>query len=650
MRIRQLRLVGGLRSYGVSFLDSDGHVRPLSVIAGEISTGKTSVLEFITYCLGDREFPTHEEIRRSVRTALLEVEFAGVTYVIERPCVERPSTSAIVHSCSIETLEDAHRSVEVATGGTDEGTLSYLILQQLGIGEVRLKEAPTRSGSEVDRLSIRDILRLVYVRYRDLGTDSLLRENRPPVVRLKYEQTIDVLFDAHDNRASSIAAEIKRLGADIDAGQRELDTVLSFLKEQQIPSPDVLAGRAEMLEQQLESSREQLGQIEEQMLAVSEFGAQQRAAHQAAAEEARSASNERRSTLLQIERLTALAAQYDQDVKKLRFASQADTLFDPLLVNVCPWCFQQVDAEAESGTCGVCHQVLDPEEEDDRTFDVEKELQAIIRRQRELSKSLDELHREAGEAEARVESSVRRARESQEALDRVMQSRFAPFIDQRDALTSTIARASQEREGLERMLLMHDAGERRRSELGSLRQQMSELEAELAGSEGASSTRSEVVEALTSRYSAILEDFQFPKLSNAYLDERYVPHARGQAYNQLGSAGAGTLVTLAWYLSIFEEVAERDGPHPGVLLVDSPQKGLRATADEPDDEFHSPSIAASVYRHLVEWADSEWGQETQLIVVDNAPQQIADDSDIVVVRFTGKADEPPYGLIEDATS
>ena len=47
------------------------------MIAGAFSTGKSSILEFIAYCLGGRSHPQHAEILRRVRSALLEVELSS---------------------------------------------------------------------------------------------------------------------------------------------------------------------------------------------------------------------------------------------------------------------------------------------------------------------------------------------------------------------------------------------------------------------------------------------------------------------------------------------------------------------------------------------------------------------------------------------
>ena len=365
-------------------------------------------------------------------------------------------------------------------------------------------------------------------------------------------------------------------------------------------------------------------------------------------QEANTAANARRSAATQIERMVALAAQYDQDVKKLTFAREANTLFDPLLMAVCPWCLQAVTAgDPAEGECTVCHQPLGADDADSQV-DLDREIKAVKRRQSELADYLEDLHAQARTAEERTEAAIERAGDSQAALDQVMQARFAPYIDQRDLLVSSLAAATQDRQQLEQFLSMHDGAQRRRDELGRLRQQLADLQLELAGAEEVRRTRVDAVEAISERYGTILEDFQFPKLSEPHVDNRYVPHVRGLLYNQLGSAGARTLATLAWYLAIFEVVAENGGPHPGLLLIDSPQKGLSADPGKTADEYQTPSIAESVYQHLLAWTATEIGAGTQIIVVDNTPQSIAEPH--VIVRYSASADDPPYGLIDDATT
>ncbi|MEM9520374.1 MAG: hypothetical protein AAGA37_13710 [Actinomycetota bacterium] len=622
-------------------------MRPLGLITGEISTGKTSVLQFIAYCLGRNRFPNHLEIRRSVTNALVEVELGGSVFVIERTAVERPSRTATVHSCSIEELASPHRTEELEVGSaTGPGSLSHFLLADLGIAEIRLKEAPTQSASGVDRLSIRDLLRLVFVRYEDLGQEHLLRENQPPV-RLKFEQVIDVLFGAHDNRAASVAAEMQRIRTEIQKHERELSTILAFMAEQHVPAEDVLGSELDELGAELEQRNAELAELEDEMSAVADFGQQQRLTHQEAARRASSALNRQRTVATQIERLTSLAAQYDQDVKKLTFAEAAGSLFDPLLVSVCPWCFQKVEAGMDESGCGVCNQALPGDAHTaDSGADISRELRAVRKRRNELADYLTELHEEAHQATLDHRGAEDAARHAESALDEAMQGRFAPFIDQRDALVGAVTKLTSDIASRGRLLAMHASAGRRRAALAGLRQDLEEQSEALADAEQTTTTRADALLALNNRYASILEDFRFPKLSDPVIDSRYVPFARQQRYNELGSAGGRTLVTLAWYLAIFELAVEAGGPHPGILMIDSPQKGLKPTAGEERDEFQDPSIAASVYERLIGWAESAAGTTAQIIVVDNLPQASA--NEMVIVDYSADESQPPYGLIDDA--
>ena len=117
IRFRRLRLRGMSRDYDVDFRipsvhiaegtdrsEEDVAVRPMSIIAGEISTGKTTILEFIDYCLGASSHPTHPEVLRQVRAAQLELELGVEPHVIERS-VGEPSTSAIVWRSTLDKLQ-----------------------------------------------------------------------------------------------------------------------------------------------------------------------------------------------------------------------------------------------------------------------------------------------------------------------------------------------------------------------------------------------------------------------------------------------------------------------------------------------------------------------------------------------------------------
>jgi hypothetical protein len=647
LRIRRLRLQGISRNYDVSFLAKDGSPARLAIIAGQISTGKTSVLEFIAYCLGAADFPHHPEIRARVRSAQLECELQDTTFVIERATVQQPSNFATVHSCGLDALDSPHPVTQLEVNPpSSPNSLSQFLLGRLGIGHVVLREAPTKDSSGVDRLSIRDVLRLMFAENPDLDNRNLLLEKSQPVVRLKHEQVLDLMFWAHDNTAASLAAQVKALEQEVAAQSRELATIEAFMDEQQVPAADELSARLEALTEQGQAVERRLRPIEAQMEAEAAFGEEQRAAYRQAFADARRLANELRETRTQLDRLMALGAQYEQDIKKLVFAKEASRLFDPLSIQVCPWCLQPVThAQAPTeGVCLICHQAL---EDTDEVVDLDRELRSVRTRHKELAAYLTELHAQEEQLVRRHDEAADAQRRAQEAFDEVMRGRFSPFMAQRDLLLQEAAQVNAAQSEVGRLRAMHNSRDRRREELGSVRQRLSEAQAAQVAAAEAHVSRDAVIDRLSTRFAEILESFHFPKLANANLDGRYVPAVRGVRYDQLGSSGAMTLIALAWYLTVFEVSAEDDGAHPGLLMIDSPQKNLVPATGTPGDDYQAPAIARGVYEHLIAWATSTAAVGTQLIVVDNEPPASVDD--FVVVRYTGDPDVPPYGLIDDAT-
>lgn len=61
------------------------------------------------------------------------------------------------------------------------------------------------------------------------------------------------------------------------------------------------------------------------------------------------------------------------------------------------------------------------------------------------------------------------------------------------------------------------------------------------------------------------------------------------------------------------------------------------------DEFADPAIPWRVWQHIIDWTQS-MGPAAQVIIVDDRPPLTADEH--VVVRYSGRTGEPPYGLID----
>jgi hypothetical protein len=670
IRVIRLRLKGVDRDYEVDFRDSEseGRPRPLSVIAGAFSTGKTSVLEFIAYCLGAQSHPQHPEILRRVRSASLEVELGGQAHVIER-AVGEPSTAAFVRPGRLGDTGTPPMERRVIKPAGDPASLSSLLLSYCGLEGVELREAPTQAESATDPLGIRDLLWLCYMPNERLDDKNLLFESAH-MKRLKLRQVVDVVFGVHDDKAVEVGRRVRELETRLGHARTEYAATEKFLDEQELGT----RVEAEFVRDEAEAAtavaERALAGLDNQIHAASTFATDLRARHRDAARHAQQAAALLRDRETQLRRFIPLRAQYADDITKLTMLAEARMLFDPLRVKVCPACLTTLrgaphiadghctlcESEIEGQTAGQAGNGLTPNGDTpatagspddampDARFDVSSELRATKARLAEITQYVEEL--DAGLARLRASCDEANATEARLAreVDAATNDAVSPFLSQRDDLMRHQQAAAANLERARAAIKMFDGLDRRAVTVTRLETSLRALRAELEEST-AQPDRNDVVRRISKRYGEILAAWRYPKFEQAFVDTSLVPHMRGTAYTH-ASSGGRTLIALAWILAICEVAWETRSAHPGFLMIDSPQKNLGQGGDR-DAEFADSVAVADFYRHLHDWLTGP-GQGAQILVVDNAPPPSADDD--VVVRFSRRADQPPYGLIDDEVS
>lgn len=376
-----------------------------------------------------------------------------------------------------------------------------------------------------------------------------------------------------------------------------------------------------------------------------------------------------------IARLDALRGQYADDLRKLNFVVEAERLFDPLQVVVCPACLQELENPPHilDSHCSLCRAALPADANDgvgpSRGGDPvvstgfwtqdggsREVLEAEVRAVRSRLASLNEyVVRLNAHQELLIGESVRAdeaAEDAAQAVDAITSSP-APWLAVRDALTKRISQARLDQQsaqaGASVWTRVTDAESRatdleeQAREIGALRRRSSqrpdrdELVSALSARFGA---------ILAARFGAILAEIGYPKLHDPYVANDLVPFVRGQAYTEASSGGL-VFIALAWTLSLWELAHERNADAPGLLVIDSPQKNLGHQSKPGDNDFADVRLVENFYTHAKKWLAGD-GVGAQLIVVDNSPPAIVEDD--VVVRFTRSAEVSPYGLIPEASS
>ncbi|MFD8302869.1 DNA recombination protein RecN [Streptomyces sp. NPDC059690] len=654
IRIRRLRLVGIDRNYDVDFTN-DGDVRRLSIISGAFSSGKTAVLEFISYGLGARRHPRHPEIMRKVRASLLEVELSGVPHVIER-AVGEPSTSAFVRRGRLGEAAASTAERRPIDPAGDPQSLSTLLLSHCGLEGVQLREAPTSSESRTDPLSFRDLMWLTFLTNERVADKNFLFENSF-MRKHKLRQVVDVVFAVHDDRRIEIGARIRELESRLNRSRSELATARSFVEEQHTGSAD--AQTRLVAERELADITRQLEAIDAQARAATDFATQLRARHRSAAEKAQSAAAVLRDQETQLARMLPLRAQYADDLLKLGMLAQAKHLFDPLRVRTCPACLQPLQGppHKDGGHCSLCHHpvqspsdpaalgsavdALAPPEE---RLDVAAETRATKARLKAITTYIEELEQTLATAEKRAADTALAEQRAAKALDEATGPVVSTYLSARDELHRQQIQVNRRIDELNTAAKLQEGLDKRSAKVAQQESQLQHLRDELASLGDAAVDRNQVLRDISRRYARLLTEWHYPKLSMPHIADDLTPHVRGEPYQE-ASSGARTLITLAWQLAVFEVAVEKGAAHPGFLMIDSPQKNLGHGGTR--DSLIADAVSIDdFYRFLRQWLQDR-GDTAQVIVADNSPPDLVQEN--VIVRFSRDEEHPPYGLIDDET-
>ncbi len=639
IRLRRLRLSGPTNAYEVDFdaLDSN-----LAIIAGQILTGKSTILGFLDYCLGSHQHPTHPEVARKVRSVALELQIDDVTWTIERPVFSHEQL-AWVHAGGLdETAAPTTRKNLEAPSVPD--SLSSWLIQSAGLEGLRLKVTPGNPNSPTNLMSFRDLMWLCYLPNRRLDNQELLFEG-DRIKQYKLQQVIEVLFDVADQRLADLVDQLARLRTEHRDLVAEIKSLESFLHESHTPPrPEIDTRRAEIAGQRT-AMAERLASIEGQMAQATSYAQELRAQFAAAREHSLAAAKQLRDRRALIERLLPLRGQYAEDERKLTFVGEARRLFDPLHVLVCPSCLQNLPEapRIEDSRCTLCGREL--LEDPDSGFDVEAERRATNERMRHLDRYIDEVQDEVRLATATMAETSSAEQRIEAELNSRVASDLSPFVHDREILIRGREQLQAQDAALDQALGSHEALERRKADLAKLEARQQAVGKELDGRRKNRPEKEQVVADLSEHFADLLRAWGFPKVDEdgaPRLDEGFVPWVHGRPYREVGSSGALTLIAVAWHLTLFERAIEEGLPHPGFLIIDSPQKNLSPDA-VGDTEFLDPKIVESMWSHMANWCEHH--PQAQILVVDNTPPALVGDQ--VIVRFSRDPAVPPYGLISD---
>ncbi len=615
----------------------------VNVIAGPISTGKSSVLALIDYALGASSRPKYPEISKC-SDVLLECDVAGERLVVQRS-LHSVNRKARVYQGTIDDVLTESVDGEEVSAVHDPGdkSISRELLRRLRLDNIKVKTAPTQPSSDLSTFSLRDLMHFLYVDQDRIDSPkSGFFEQQPPLA-IKWRAAFEILASLYDDVAAGLSASLNECQSELAGRRQYLDNVRTFLQQSRVPIAEDLRREIENLDAERRVLDARVGEARSATETRRGQHLELARRRDALSQEIERLEAKREELTRSLRQLGKLRVQYSRERAQLEFLKESESLVGSLPVVRCPVCLQLLEFGTEDspdGTCHLCHRAIPTS---GAGVDVERRLTSLKRRVADLEAYV----RDLAAVQTELETARRERLTSLEDIDSLIH-RLEPaalFPEMREmlqleaAIGLTDSKLRQRRE----QLALRQRAEDELKNISIVEDRIRALRDDLEERQANRPSRDEVVSQMSSLFAEVLRNIQFPDSRGARIDARlYIPIVRDQAYGELSSKGAIALAVCAWHLAALRYFLTSGGLFPSLFLIDSPLSNVGH--DAVDKDFRDQRIVDAFYELLAD-LHCRHGLEFQLIVVDNRPPSGVDE--FVVLRFSGDPTKGRYGLVAD---
>ena len=586
----------------------------LNVICGASETGKSFIVESTDFMLGQenpvRDIPERDGYDR-IRLA---IESTGRPPLTLDRSVEGGNFRAFEELLTDGSPQLDPKALKWKHSAARQDTLSYALLERTGL---TMKVLRRNAAGETRSLSFRDMARLCVVTEEEIqGRGSPLWSGQYTTATGEYS-AFKLLLTGTDDSALVAARE--------GLGRRDQDTGKIELLDQMIADL-----HAELDEEGAEEKElnDQLARLNDTIRAQNATLESVQKALDAVLERRGVAARELRSRGARIaeidelvERFRLLDNHYKTDLDRLAAIHESGSLFVHLEQQPCPLCGalpgdQHLDSECEGNTEAVVKAA-------------DAEMVKIDHLRRELTDTVTSLateRRELQESLAQCDSEYR-------ASDQELNEIASPAVStERASYNQLVSKRADVRVLLEII-----------NRLKRLTVQRAELAAgqpEAVGGPSATKTQvsKNVLDEFARTIEGILQEWHFPNASRVFFaeDKRDFQIAG----KDRGSTGKGlrAITHAAVKIGLMEFCRERNMPHPGFVVLDSPLLAYWKPEGD-DDDLRGTDLKEMFYRYLLGIR-----KDNQIIVVENErpPDFVSDEGNVIV--FTKNPHQGRYGF------
>ena len=608
-------LLGYLAFFGPDKPPADLSFAPgLNVICGASETGKSFIVESIDFMLGQekpvRDIPERDGYDR-IRFA---IESTGWSPLTMDRSVEGGNFLAFEELATNGSIQSDPKTLRWKHSAARQDTLSYALLERIGLKKKVLRK---NAAGETRSVSFRDMARLCVV------TEEEIQRRGSPLLSGQYTTAtgeyaaFKLLLTGTDDSALVAAREV--------SGRRDQDTGKIELLDQMIVDLHVELDEEGAEEEEL---NDQLARLDESIRMQNEELEAVQKALDAVLERRGVAAGELRNRKARIaeidelvERFRLLDSHYQTDLDRLAAIHESGSLFVHLEQQPCPLCGalsgdQHLASECEGNTEAVVQAA-------------DAEMVKIDRLRYELTGTVTSLTTERQELQESLTEFDSKYKTSEQELNEIA----SPAVStERSSYNQLVSERADVRISLEKI-----------NRLNRLTVQRTELDAgqsEAVG--GPSVTKTQVSKNVLDEFAQTIEDilqeWHFPNANRVFFDESKRDFQI--AGKDRGSTGKGlrAITHAAVKIGLMEFCRERNLPHPGFVVLDSPLLAYWKPEGD-DDDLRGTDLKEMFYRYLLGLR-----KDNQVIIIENEhpPDFVSGEGNVIV--FTKNPHQGRYGF------
>lgn len=617
----------------------------LNIIRGAMDSGKSTILHMVNYCLGGSNRKIlNDETRANVRTLHLQLSLNGKAFTLERQLLD--SKAAVkVYACTYDSREEVFPQFMSADsqGSMPDGWLSDFILESLGIARVKIKESSRNPSADEDRLSFRDLMKLMFLKQTEVGSDGLL-DYKNKSVFYKNVNVQKFVFNIHDEHLSSLKTQRNVEFSALNELQKKERTIHTFLQDVNIPLNRLTSG------DQIDIAKENIQELDNATQKLKNDLKLNTQASLALRQTILSLKSEYDSKNLaistskkQIDSYTKLKSTYRIEFDNLQYSKLAR----PHLLSLdtdkklsCPLCTSELSIVTE---------IIPEADIAALERSLKNRLAGLDSAIKNSLEKIENLKIDTLQLESLINSNT-------QMFDHSNLSSISPLIAMIEASEKTKIDAHLQLSQIKRNLSIYNKFTEIKDKIRSKQSVIDSLNDAIASVENGLIGLDKVIAELGATFYEYMKNSSVQNVSTAKYDKTFTANLRGVSYYDHLSGGIRTVSSIGMYLTRFLYTLNNKSNLPSLLLIDTPGQniGRKRSADD-DASVSDPDVYEKIYQQLLDAIDhaDQKSIPCQIIVVDNDFPDILttppyDKKYHLVKRFQKDSDIFDKGLIDDA--